>query len=62
MDEADPIEVNLPFQRLPHCACDPGHGEPPSRAKKMECELRGGPCSPRHHELYPEAAEPAQPE
>ena len=40
----DTTEVNLPFERVPQCACDDGKGEPPSRIKRLECKMRGGPC------------------
>lgn len=43
------IPVNLPFSRVPVCACDTGE-EPPSKQKQMECRLLGGPCSPNHVE------------
>lgn len=39
------IECNLPFQRLPVCACDPGHGKPPTRLQRLECRARRGRCS-----------------
>ncbi len=45
MADDEMIEVNLPFERLPTCACDPGWGDPPTKLKRMECRLRGGPCS-----------------
>lgn len=48
-------EVNLPFEHIPQCACDPGSGVPLSsaafRAKVAECKLRGGPC--RETVAYP---------
>lgn len=40
-----PIECNLPFERIPECACDPGRGPIPTKAKRLECKL-SGPCSP----------------
>lgn len=45
---ADRIECNLPFERIPTCACDSGFGEPPTKQQKLECRLRGGPCSPNY--------------
>lgn len=42
------IEVNKPWERVPTCACDPGVGEPPTKLQKLECKLRGGPCSPSY--------------
>ncbi len=52
------IECNLPFERMPACACDPGAGDPPTKQKMMECRLRGGACSPDYHEKHPEALLP----
>lgn len=40
--------IQLPFERLPVCACDPGIGPKPARQQTLECELRGGPCSPNY--------------
>jgi hypothetical protein len=39
------IEVNKPWERVPTCACDTGMGEPPTRLQKLQCKIRGGPCS-----------------
>jgi len=36
--------VNLPFSRVPTCACDRGVGDPPTKLQRMECRMRGGPC------------------
>lgn len=54
----DKIEPNLPFERIPQCGCDLGVGAAPTKLKRMECRLRGGPCSP-HHARSPEADIPA---
>jgi len=43
--ETAPIECNSPWQRVPQCGCDLGSGEPPTKLKRMECQLRGGPCA-----------------
>lgn len=59
MDEVEPIECNLPFQRLPWCACDLGTGEPPTTLQMLECKVRGGPCHPDYVKNNPDAAEPA---
>lgn len=47
MSDDDYIPVNLPFPkgRLPVCACDM-KDEPPTKQQRMECRMRGGPCSP----------------
>lgn len=45
---AEPIECNLPFERLPCCACDPGSGDPPTKLQMLECKMRGGPCAGCH--------------
>lgn len=41
-------EVNHPFKRIPHCACDDGSGPSWTRSefavRTAECKLRGGPC------------------
>jgi hypothetical protein len=51
------IEVSLPFERPPVCACDPGFGPPPSKAKRVLCEeLDLGPCSEGYYERHPDAA------
>jgi hypothetical protein len=42
------IKVNGPWERVPTCACDPGVGDPPTKLEKLQCRLRGGPCSPSH--------------
>jgi hypothetical protein len=60
MDDVEPIEVNLPFQRLPWCACDPGTGESPTILKMLECKIAGGRCHPDYEKTHP-AAEPAIP-
>lgn len=39
------IPVNLPFERVPVCACDMG-GDPPTRLQMLECRAKGGPCRP----------------
>lgn len=44
----DATECNLPFERLPVCACDPGHGAPPTRLQRLECKARRGPCAERY--------------
>lgn len=49
----NPIPVNLPFERLQTCARDPGHGEAPTKLQKLECRLRGGPCSPNYPPQIP---------
>lgn len=46
--------VNLPFNRVPCCACDPGIGPAPTKQKMMECKIRGGPCSPKYRPQIPE--------
>lgn len=38
--------VNMSFERLPQCGCDPGAGPAPTKQQMLECKLRGGPCSP----------------
>jgi len=38
------IPVNDPWERVPMCGCDPGHGPAPTKLKMLECKLRGGPC------------------
>lgn len=62
MDEVEPIECNLPFSRLPQCACDLGRGPAPTRQqmkiKMMECRLKDGPCAPGYCERHPEACIP----
>jgi hypothetical protein len=47
----DVIPVNLPFPkgRVPVCACDM-KDEPPTKMQRMECRMRGGPCSPNQSE------------
>lgn len=47
MDEPEPLECNLPFERLPVCACDTGK-TPPTKLQRLECRMRLGPCAPRH--------------
>lgn len=42
---ASNVGCNLPFERVPTCACDKGLGSPPSRQMRLECKLRGGPCA-----------------
>jgi hypothetical protein len=44
----EPTECNLPFERVPTCACDLGFGPPPTAQHKLACRLRGGPCSPNY--------------
>ena len=41
----EPIEVNLPFERVPQCACDRGTGPKITKRQMLECRLRGGPCA-----------------
>jgi hypothetical protein len=53
------IECNPPFERVPQCACDPGFGDPPIHTQRLECQLRGGPCSGRPQP--PEASIPINP-
>jgi hypothetical protein len=44
--------VNLPFEHVPHCACDDGSGPQWTRTEYITrtaaCKLRGGPCRRRH--------------
>lgn len=54
-------ECNLPFERLPQCACDSGAGEPPTKQAMLECQLRGGPCSATYYEKNPDAAKVSSP-
>lgn len=44
MDEAP---CNLPFERVPTCACDPGYGPALTKQQRLECRLRRGPCAAR---------------
>ena len=46
--EAGSIPVNMPFERVPTCACDKGVGHPPSKLQRLECKARRGPCSENH--------------
>ena len=32
------VTANMPFERLPVCACDPGHGEPPTALEMLACK------------------------
>lgn len=57
----DEIEVNLPFERIPVCACDPGKGQPPTRKFMLECRLKDGPCAAGYYDRHPEANIPATP-
>ena len=43
-DDVEPISVNLPWERVPVCACDKGVGPPPTKQQMMECKIRNGPC------------------
>jgi|HubBroStandDraft_6_1064221.scaffolds.fasta_scaffold00175_43 hypothetical protein len=54
----DEIKCNLPFERVPVCACDPGVGPAPSKQQQLECKLRGGQCSLTH--VFTEAELTAQ--
>jgi hypothetical protein len=47
--------VNMPFERMPSCPCDPGTGPEPTKQRMMECKLAGGPCSFDYHERNPKA-------
>lgn len=51
--------VNLPFERVPTCACDPGHGEIPSKAQRLACQIGGGPCSPNQNNPAADVPKPA---
>lgn len=42
--KTEPIKCNMPFDRLPQCACDPGSGDPPTKQQMLECKISGGPC------------------
>ncbi len=57
-ENAPPIEVNLPWERVPMCGCDPGYGDPPTKLKMLECAMRGGSCreftDPNHPSNQPE--------
>lgn len=59
---AVPIEpINLPFERVPVCACDSGFGPPPSREKRVLCdELDLGPCSEGYYARHPQGTEPKE--
>ena len=54
-NEAPPIEVNSPFDRVPSCACDKGTGDPPAKLFMLECKARGGPCAENYYDNHPEA-------
>ena len=43
MSEETP--VNLPFDRIPECACDPGFGPRITPQQKLDCRMHGGQCS-----------------
>lgn len=45
-----PQPVNLPFERVPVCACDPGRGPKPTSLQILECKARRGPCSPQNND------------
>lgn len=42
------VDINMPFERLPVCACDLGHGPMPTRLHRLECKARRGPCAERY--------------
>ena len=41
-------QCNSPWERVPTCGCDMGIGAAPTKQQRLECRMRGGPCSPRH--------------
>ena len=47
---------NLPFERIPECACDTGT-KPPSKQQRAACRWNDGPCSPGYYERHPEVAQ-----
>ena len=49
------VPCNLPFERVPVCACDPGTGDPPTQQQMKECKLRGGPCRESNEPQEPTA-------
>lgn len=44
MSETEFVKCNLPFERVPTCACDKGIDDPPTPLHRLECKMRGGPC------------------
>jgi hypothetical protein len=44
---------NLPFERVPQCACDSGTGDPPTKEQQADCRWNDGPCSPSYYERHP---------
>ena len=51
-EDVKPIKCNSPWERVPCCSCDPGHGPQPTALQMLECKMRGGPCRPSDEPQY----------